>query len=195
MSEADAARILAVPPEAGWGEVRAAYRTQLLAHHPDRAGEASSAQAARIIEAYRVLDHARHQPPEARAAPQPPPRRRPPPPWYEAGDPVPAVVRLDDDTLLLGASAEEVFRLLLEAAHDVGEITYVDRSVPILEVLCQFLGEPATSLLLTLQGRANGTEVFATVESIEDRPAPPVASVVDLLELALHRRLQPDLSD
>jgi hypothetical protein len=195
MSQADAAQILAVSSGAEWDEVRAAYRAKLLAHHPDRAGEASSAQAAQIIEAYRVLDRARHQPPEPPSARQPPPRRRPAPPQYQVGDAVPAVVRLNDDTLLLGAPGEEVFRLLLDAAHNVGEITYVDRSVPILEVLCQFLGEPATSLLLTLQGRSNGTEVFATVESIEDRPAPPVASVVDLLELALHRRLQPDLSD
>ena len=40
--------------------------------------------------------------------------------------------------------------------------------------------------------RANGTEAFCSVESIEDRPAPPVEAVVDLLELALHRRTHPD---
>ena len=51
--------------------------------------------------------------------------------------------------------------------------------------------EPATSLVLTLQGRGLGTEVFCTVESIESRPAPPTGAVVDLLELALHRRRDP----
>ena len=70
----------------------------------------------------------------------------------------------------------------------MGEITYVDRSMPILEVLCRFEGEPATSLLVSLQGRSDGTDALCSVESIEDRPAPPAAAVVDLLELALHRR-------
>ena len=98
------------------------------------------------------------------------------------------VARLDADSLLVLAPADETFRWLLDAAHDVGEVTYVDRSMPIAEVLCTFEGEPATSLVLTLQGRGEGTEVFCTVESIEARPAPPVAAVVDLLELALHRR-------
>ena len=106
----------------------------------------------------------------------------------QPGDAAPAVHRLAVDAVLVDAPADEAFRWLLDAAHDIGEITYVDRSMPIAEVLCRFEGEPATSLLLTLQGRGTGTEVFATVESIEARPAPPTAAVVDLLELALHRR-------
>ena len=104
----------------------------------------------------------------------------------------PLVRRLDGDSLLMEAPADETFRWLLDAAHDIGEITYVDRSMPIMEVLCRFEGEPATSLLLTLQGRGGDTEVFCTVESIEARPAPPTDAVVDLLELALHRRRAPE---
>ena len=100
--------------------------------------------------------------------------------------------RIDADTLMVEAPAEETFRWLLDAAHDIGEVTYVDRSMPIMEVLCRFEGEPATSLLLSLQGRGLGTEVFCTVESIEARPAPPTSAVVDLLELALHRRRNPN---
>ena len=102
--------------------------------------------------------------------------------------PVPAVVRVDDDTLGLDAPADETFRWLTDAANDIGEITYVDRSVPILEVLCRFEGEPATSLVITLQGRLDGTEAFCTAESIEAREGPPTAAVVDVLELALRRR-------
>lgn len=190
MTPAEAARILGVAADAPPDDVRTAYRALIRAHHPDRAGTRSSARAASITEAYRVL---RAVPRTARPATGPGPstaRPRPtPPPRTVAREPgAPPVQRLDGDTLLVLAPADEAFRWLLEAAHDVGEVTYLDRSMPIAEVLCQFEGEPATSLVVTLQGRGEGTEVFCTVESIEARPAPPVAAVVDLLELALHRR-------
>ena len=98
------------------------------------------------------------------------------------------IVRLDDDTIAFGAPADETFLLLLEAAHDIGEVTYVDRSVPILEAICQFVGTPTLSLVITLQGRNDGTEAFCTVESIEARPGPPAGRVVDVLMEMLARR-------
>lgn len=196
MTPAEAARILGVGLAASTDEVRIAYRSQIRTHHPDRAGANSSGRAAAITEAYRVLTEA------GPAAPEPPPAREPD--AAEGGEPLappptdtdlrygaPPVSRVDVDTLALGAPSDESFRWLLDAAHDVGEITYVDRSMPIMEVLCRFEGEPATSLLLTLQGRGERTDVFCTVESIEARPAPPTSAVVDLLELALHRRRSP----
>lgn len=193
MTPAEAARILGVRPSASPDEVRIAYRSQIRTHHPDRAGAASAARAASITEAYRVLVERGPAPPD-----EPPvrtPAAGPVPPRPAAteglGFGAPPVSRVDEDTLALGAPPDESFRWLLDAAHDVGEITYVDRSMPIMEVLCRFEGEPATSLLLTLQGRGASTEVFCTVESIEARPAPPTSAVVDLLELALHRRRSP----
>ena len=195
MTPAEAARILGISGTATPDEVRTAYRSQIRTHHPDRAGAASSGRAASIVEAYRVLTEAR---PAASDAPPTPPSAAttngPVPPRAATDDlayGAPPVSRIDADTLALGAPADESFRWLLDAAHDVGEITYVDRSMPIMEVLCRFEGEPATSLLLTLQGRGERTEVFCTVESIEARPAPPTSAVVDLLELALHRRRSP----
>lgn len=185
MDHAQAARILGVADDADAAAVRAAYRLQIGIHHPDRAGARSSDRAASIIEAYRVLLEVPRPAPSA----PPGPRRRPPVvPDPGPGDGAPEVVRSGDDALLVAAPADETFRWLLDAAHDIGEITYVDRSMPIMEVLCRFEGEPATSLLVTLQGRGERTEAFCTVESIEARPAPPASAVVDLLELAMHRR-------
>jgi hypothetical protein len=202
MQATEAARILGVAPDAPWDAVRRAYRDQIRTHHPDRAGVAGGARASSIIEAYRTLADARAAELSSPSAPPPPPPPPPPPSsWWaraHAGDAAPVfgaasggdtwVRRLDGDTLLVDAPAEETFRALLDAAHDIGEITYVDRSMPIMEVLCQFEGEPATSLLVTLQGRGHGTEAFCTVESIEARPAPPTSLVVDLLEEAMARR-------
>jgi hypothetical protein len=195
VTPAEAARILGVGHHATADEVRIAYRSQIRTHHPDRAGPASAGRAASIVEAYRVLTELGPPiddgPPASARRAEP---TGPVPPRTTTEDlafGAPPVGRVDTDTLALGAPADESFRWLLDAAHDVGEITYVDRSMPIMEVLCRFEGEPATSLLLTLQGRGARTEVFCTVESIEARPAPPTSAVVDLLELALHRRRSP----
>ena len=146
---------------------------------PDAAAAtAATAPAATAADGRRLRGHHPARPPRIRCRPVAPP-----------------VQRIDADTLVVDAPADETFRWLLDAAHDIGEITYVDRSMPIMEVLCRFEGEPATSLLLSLQGRGRGTEVFCTVESIEARPAPPTSAVVDLLELALHRRRSPNRRD
>ena len=180
MTPAEAARILGVSRSATADEVRIAYRSQIRTHHPDRAGAASAGRAASIVEAYRVLAEAgpavEDPPPPAasRAAPGGPVPPRTTTEGLAFG--APPVGRVDADTLTLGAPADESFRWLLDAAHDVGEITYVDRSMPIMEVLCRFEGEPATSLLLTMQGRGERTEVLCTVESIEARPAPPTSA-------------------
>jgi len=184
MTPVQAAGVLQVRVDAPWDDIRQAYRDHIRAHHPDRAGPASADRAAAIIEAYRVLGVHRKDAadPEQQPAAQRVFRRAP------AMGPVPAVVRIDGDTLGLDAPADETFRWLTDAANDIGDITYVDRSVPILEVLCRFEGEPATSLVITLQGRADGTEAFCTAESIEAREGPPTAAVVDVLELALRRR-------
>ena len=187
MDQTEASRVLGVATDASWTEVRAAYRTQIGLHHPDRAGD--PAVAARVIEAFGVFERYRQSEISDPPAPPPPPATGP---WREAPpefwDRVPPIERLDPETLALWAPADETFRWLLDAVHDVGEITYLDRSMPIVEVLCRFVGEPATSLLITLQGRAHHTEVLCSTESIEARTGPPTVMVVDLVEAALRRR-------
>jgi hypothetical protein len=59
----------------------------------------------------------------------------------------------------------------------------VDRNLGILEVIVRFEGGPSCSVLMTLQGRAFGTDVFISMESIEADPTPALAPVlVALLE-------------
>lgn len=191
MDRTEAADILGVAPEAPWPDVRRAFRGLIQTRHPDRAGAGSTGDAVRIIEAFSVLRRTQAEAGSGSRAPQAtdgPSERRPPPVWAPIAVPRTAIVRLDGDTIAFGAPADETFLLLLEAGHDIGEVTYVDRSVPILEVICQFVGTPALSLVITLQGRMDRTEAFCTVESIEARPGPPTATVVDVLVDLLHQR-------
>lgn len=191
MDRARAAHLLGLEVDAGPDDVRRAFRSRIRDHHPDLDRAADGTAARDLIAAYRLLSGPAGMP---RAAPDPPASAPPPPPDAPRperfGEAVP-FARLDGDTLAIAAPADEVFRLLVDAAHDIGEVTYLDRSVPILEVLCTFVGEPATSLVLTVQGRATFTEVFCTVESIEARPAPPTDAVVDVLQDALLARQGP----
>lgn len=188
MDRAEAARVLGVDASTTWAEVRRTFREQIRRRHPDRAGAGGVPDAVRIIEAYRVLARAQLKPEPHRPAPPSPPADVAAPGWSTDSGISLSVARISNDTLAFGAPADETLRWLLEAAHDIGEVTYLDRSVPIVEILCKFVGEPATSLVITLQGRSHGTEAFCTAESIEARPAPLTSAVVDVLEAALMER-------
>lgn len=188
MERTRAARLLGVADRASAAEVRRAFRAAIRDHHPDLAPGGDGVRARELIVAYRLLlttEPATDAATDVGLGPAPAAPAAPPPE-------VVGLARLDGDTLAIAAPADETWRLLLDAAHDVGEVTYLDRSVPILEILCRFVDEPATSLVLTVQGRATFTEVFCTVESIEARPAPPTEAVVDVLHHALLARHRPD---
>jgi hypothetical protein len=60
-------------------------------------------------------------------------------------------------------------------------VAYFDRHLGLLETVVRFEGGPTCSVLITLQGRAFGTEAFITMESIEAAPTPPIGPVVDAL--------------
>jgi hypothetical protein len=66
----------------------------------------------------------------------------------------------------------------------VGAVSYVDRSNAIFEVVVQHGGE-ACSLVVTLQGRAHGTEAFCTLEALERVASPSPEPVVRQLAAAL----------
>jgi len=184
MTPSEACQVLGVDLDAPWDTVRASYRELIRTHHPDVAGNDRTDRALLVIEAYRTLSKWSGS---GRSETVPPGDE---PDVGPVADPVGTdeIVRVDADTIAFGAPADETFRLILDAVHDVGAVTYLDRSVPIVEVLCRFVGEPATSLVITLQGRMDRTEAFCTAESIENRPGPPASAVVDLLEDAVRLR-------
>ena len=51
----------------------------------------------------------------------------------------------------------------------------------------RFEGGPSCSVLITLQGRAFGTDAFCTMESIEAAPTPAIRPVVEALVEELRR--------
>lgn len=195
--------------------VRAAFRRMLRQVHPDVSSHPDAGvRTARLTEAYEVLtlEVAGAVPPGATTGStnRPgqttrPPRSGssgsapPPPAGTRPGDrngggperpgPPPIPVRLlSDSSISVAAPAEETFTLLLDTAHDLGEISYLDRFAGIVEVIVEFIEAPTSSLLFSLQGRADGTtEVFCTVEPLSGGDAPPTEAVTRLVLATLRQ--------
>ena len=176
---------LGLGPTATWTQVRIAYRAQIAASHPDRAGGDAS-RAAVITEAYATLELAHREGRLAEhatvpgATSSPPPHRPPPAPPLDEPPEV-----LDGDTVHLAVPPDEAFARIVEACHRIGDVTYLDRSCAILETLLPVEGEGVCSLVISLQGRADGTDAFCTLEAIEHVAAPPVRPIVERLVWAL----------
>ena len=145
MDQPEARRLLGVPADADDDEIRRAFRRLLIDHHPDRAG-GDGATTRELVEAYRALQT---DPPEP--------------------DRNPLLDLLEGGNLELVLPADEAFLAVLDAAADLGDVTYVDAESGLLEVVLTDAATGArTSLLVTLQGRAalGTTEVFGTIESV-----------------------------
>jgi len=185
--------VLGLGSGAAMTDVRSAYRRLVRQHHPDVAGAAETAQAARLTEAYALLRRAAHQTgsdtitvTDVQPVPAPPP---PPPPTRSAYDDAIDAELAAGDTIVLWAPLNEAFAALFEATSRIGHTAYFDRQLGILETIVRFEGGPSCSFLITLQGRSNGTEAFCTLESIEAAPTPPIKVVVDaLIEQLTSRR-------
>ena len=181
MEQQEARRILGVDPAADVDEVRAAYRGLLLRTHPDVSGAADATQRTiELTRAFRLLTDAPAAAPASTEGARPPAPPPPPPPRPEF-HPVGREL-VDDDTIAVGAPANETLMLLIEAAHRLGEISYLDPSAGLLEVVVEFVEAPTSSVLLAMQGRATGvTDVFCTVEPLSGGEAPPADAVTRLL--------------
>jgi hypothetical protein len=182
MDAVEARAVLGVGPRAGWVEVRAAYRRAIRGAHPDTHGAAATATAVRVNEAYAVLRRLQRAGTlDAAVAPPPAPPPPPPPP------PTVGVAVETDDVLLLAAPPDEAFVVLLEAAHRVGNVSYVDRSSGIFEAVIR-QDDETCSLLVTLQARAHGTEALLALEALERAASLPTARVLARLLEALGAR-------
>ena len=186
----EARAVLGVAAGATAADERSAFRRRLRATHPDVAGPRADAgiAVARLTRALAVLRSAR----TGGAAPAgpapgggtPPPRPAPPPgPAAAPANPAPTAEPAGD-SLLLDVPADEAFLVLLEAAHAVGEVTYVDARLGLVEAVLADGGH-ACQLLITLQGRATHTEAFCTLEPLGTTPCPPTEAVVADLVAAL----------
>lgn len=161
---------------------RRAYRSRLRRTHPDvNDAEDATERTVRITAAFRVVLAQLAQPEQPSGPPPgaaPPPATDPEPPT----EPAPAVALVDAETVGIAAPAQEVLPLLIEAAHRLGDITYLDPGAGLLEVIVEFVGAPTSSVVLSLQGRATGlTEVFCSVEPLSGGEAPPADAVTQLL--------------
>ena len=175
------------PPEAA----RLRYRELLRVSHPDVAGSGVTPQQAteatvEITEAFRVVSLAiaehgcipvpESTPPVSTGSDPDTCRHR-----GHAGPPDRIDAQVDGDTISMDLPAPEAFAVLLDAGSRIGGIGYVDRALGLLELIVRFEGGPSCSVLITLQGRAFGTDAFVTMESIEAAPTPPIEPVMSAL--------------
>ncbi|HET7654774.1 MAG TPA: J domain-containing protein [Acidimicrobiales bacterium] len=135
-------------------------------------GLAPSATVDDARAAYRRLVRAHH--PDLAGDVGPAPVAPPPAPVVDA--------TTDGDTITLDVPADEAFLVLLEAAHRVGDVTHVSPGDALLEALIAFDDGRTCSLVISLQGRANGTtDAFCTLQALDAGATPPVGLVVDAL--------------
>ncbi len=154
-------------------QARSSYRRLLHSTHPDRSAASDATdRTVFLTAAYEVViahlrasEHIRSTPGSAAAA-----------------EATVTVDFVDAETIAIAAPAVEVVPMLVEAAHRLGDISYIDPSVGLLEVIVEFVGAPTSSVVLTLQGRANGTtEVFCSVEALSGGEVPGADAVANLL--------------
>lgn len=176
MTPAEACELLGVDPGTDWDHVRQRYRDRIRRAHPDVSG-GSTAQAAALNVAFATLVRERRNrdatgPTEPGAAAQPVA-----PPQTISAD----VALVDGHTLVVEAPPDETFARVLVALDLIGEISYVDRTGPIAEAVVVLEDGTSHSLVVSFQGRGLGTEVFATLESIETVASAPPAQVLRTL--------------
>ena len=187
----EAQRILGVGPAADEDAVRAAYHRRLLRTHPDVSAERDATdRTVQLTQAYTTLLDASAADGGGSVSPSTTEAVTDPAPGpFPHDDPQARSVRVSlvaDDTIGVGAPPDETLLMVIEAAHELGEIVYLDPSAGLIEVIVEFIGEPTSSVLMSLQGRATGmTEVFCTVEPLSGGEAPPGDAVTRLIARTL----------
>jgi hypothetical protein len=190
----EARDVLGVEADAAWPDVRAAYLRMVREHHPDTAADAAEAgvrtiRTAQITSAYSTLLANR---PAGVAAPPGPPSFAPKITDESAVDALDGTRRV-----LLAAEMDDAFVALLEAAHVIGVVSYVDRQSGVLESIVTAAPGEATSLLIYLEptDEEGVTEAFLGVEPLGGHAPAPLDPLVDRIAelLAKPRPPVPDV--
>lgn len=179
MDSAEARLVLGVIPTASAEELRSAYRQRLFALHPDHSGHSGDGVRT-VIGAYRMLLSQLVVSPEPVLVESPALADD-----LHAGE----VWLIGPDTIALAMPADDAYLRLLEVAHRIGDVTYVDRSCALMEALLRTKDGTTLSLVISLQGRALGhTEAFLTIEPVDlvRGPLPNVADLTQLVASHLH---------
>ncbi len=88
----------------------------------------------------------------------------------------------DVATITLAANFDEVFPIVVELGHEVGDVTYVEPGSGLVQTLVQFVEAPPCYVVMTARPDGSGlTDISVTVESLNSTPAPDVDAVTDLL--------------
>lgn len=193
MTPSDARALLGVSPQATHDEVRAAFRAQIGRHHPDvNPAPGTSARAMALIEAWEVLS--------VEPAVTDPPITDPPVTDPPVSGPLAAWAT--GSSVMAAAPADEVMLWLIDAAHRVGDVTFLDMAAGLVEALVEFVDGPVVTLTLSLQGRvAAGTEVFISMEPWSRPPRPDLPDPDAVARLLAHHlceaaaELGPPLTD
>ena len=193
MTPSDARALLGVSPQATHDEVRAAFRAQIGRHNPDvNPAPGTSARAMALIEAWEVLgvEPAVTDPPVTDPPITDPPITGPLAAWATGS------------SVMAAAPADEVMLWLIDAAHRVGDVTFLDMAAGLVEALVEFVDGPVVTLTLSLQGRvAAGTEVFISMEPWSRPPRPDLPDPDAVARLLAHHlceaaaELGPPLTD
>lgn len=182
MDEAEARVVLGVAPEVGPDELRRAFRCRLRQAHPDVApGDPHASQTtARLVSAFALLRGSRYPTAATTSTSQTSAA-----PVGASAAPVRTLVEVDGDSLTYPAPPDEVYRRLMAAADQLGELTYVDPDARLLDTVVTMADGTACSLLASLQGRAHRTEIFLTLEPLGRDPCPPIDPLVAALAALL----------
>ena len=174
----DALRVLGLSYAPDWSDVRAAHRQAIVRTHPDAGG--SVGEAARVNQAFDLLRKVSGDGewPLLRGAPAP----------VAATTSAPRTRSTSPDQLVPDDDPAQLLLRMADAAHEVGEVVFVDALDGLLEVV---VGEPPGVGQLTASvddATPDGVPVSFTLEPLGVAPAPSIHEVVEELMTLVRRR-------
>ena len=176
MDIADALRVLGLSNAPDWSDVRAAHRRAIVRTHPDAGG--SAGDAARVNQAFDLLRKISGN------GERPIPGGAPAPPTA----PVPGSRTTSPEQLIADDDPVELLLRMADAAHEIGEVVFVDPHDGLLEVI---VGDPPGVGQLTAtvdEATPDGVPVSFTLEPLGIAPAPSIHEIVEELMALVRRR-------